>query len=389
METKKGNDLFYKDENYEVYSLDFGEWGGTTWFKNLKTKKQYEFSGSSPIINKLDNSYYVTLGKKILKIRDPQKMELSKEPYDYNKAVLEENYFRTGSNSLKGTETIYEYKNDDYFNPKFSFSTSFISNDKLFSIYKENNSTKIGNIENNNLISKYEFQKKIKPYNWRYDWRNPIQNNKSQTLQFSTEKNNEYGIIEINGNNLLVTTFKNSYKEKEFGETKVKEWVEKTFTYYFNNFDNLYLKDVDSVELKENPRDLTQSHKMSHYLLEGKEIETPRIYRKLENSIFKLNTMYYYDTNDKSVQLIEFEWGKNKNSFENDVDFSVLESTNKEKSVYEPKFIWLSKFLNSKLGKPNKSNIGNKSGNHEWKIENKVIKLQYNENLCELTMYKK
>jgi len=32
IKTKKGIDLFYEDENYEVYSLDFGEWGSATWF---------------------------------------------------------------------------------------------------------------------------------------------------------------------------------------------------------------------------------------------------------------------------------------------------------------------------------------------------------------------
>src|SRR5690606_3033429 len=31
--TKKGIDLYYEDDDYSVYSLDFGEWGGVTWFK--------------------------------------------------------------------------------------------------------------------------------------------------------------------------------------------------------------------------------------------------------------------------------------------------------------------------------------------------------------------
>ncbi|KQS88526.1 hypothetical protein [Chryseobacterium sp. Leaf394] len=389
IETKKAIDLFYEDNNYDVYSLDFGEWGGVTWFNDKKTNKQYEFAGSSPIINKLENAYFVTLGNKILKIANPQKMELSKEPYDYKKAVLTEDYFRQGSNSLKGAEIIYEYKNDDYFNPKFSFATSFISNNKLYHIYKDSISTKIGITEDNKLVKVYDFTKEIIPYQWSYDWRNQIQKNKYQTIQFSTKRDNEYGILEINENDILVTTFKNIFKENELGEAKMKQWFEKTFDYYFSNFHKLFLKDIDSIELKEDARDLTQNHKMSHYLLDGKDIETPRVYRKLENSIFKLNTMYYYGERDTSIQLIEFEWGKNKSSFKNEVDFSVAESMSKDKYVYEPKFVWLSEFLSAKLGNPITSKLGDKSGLQEWEIENKVIKLQYNTNLCELTMYKK
>ena len=80
IETKKGIDLFYEDKNYAVYSLDFGEWGGVTWFKDTKTNKQYEVAASNPIINKLENVYYITEANKILKIMDPQKLEISKEP---------------------------------------------------------------------------------------------------------------------------------------------------------------------------------------------------------------------------------------------------------------------------------------------------------------------
>jgi len=51
--TQKGSDLFYKDKAFEVYSLDFGEWGSTIWFKDLKTNLQYEMHGHAPIINKI------------------------------------------------------------------------------------------------------------------------------------------------------------------------------------------------------------------------------------------------------------------------------------------------------------------------------------------------
>ena len=390
IKTKKGEDLFYSDDNYNVYSLSFGEWGGVTWFKNNKTNNQYEFAGAKPIVNLLHNAYYITQGKKILKIADPSKMEFSKEPYSYKDAVLNEDYFREGSSSLKGAEIIYEYKNDDYFRPKFSFATSFIADKKLFSIYTDSISTKIGLVENHQLIPVYEFQKKIKPFKWNYDWRSPIQNNKYQTIQFVTDNQNEYGIIEISENNLTVTTFKNSYKEDVWSEKAMDEWFEKTFEYYLKTFDNLYLKDIDNLELKIKSTDLTQNHMMTHYLLKGRDIQTPRIYRKIEDTSLKVNTMYYYKTSDNSLQLIEFEWARNNNRF-NSIEEAVADSfkDSEYKSLYKEKFDWLSEFLNKKLGEPSK-NIKNKtSATQQWSIKDKVIELLYNDNLVEVTLYKK
>lgn len=37
VKTKNADDLIFEDEKFYVYSLDFGEWGGKTWFKDKKT----------------------------------------------------------------------------------------------------------------------------------------------------------------------------------------------------------------------------------------------------------------------------------------------------------------------------------------------------------------
>lgn len=86
VETKKGIDLYFEDNDYSVYSLDFGEWGGVTWFENKKTDKQYEIGATSPVINKLNSQYYLTTGISVLKIKDPRELDVSKEHYDYRKS---------------------------------------------------------------------------------------------------------------------------------------------------------------------------------------------------------------------------------------------------------------------------------------------------------------
>ncbi|MGV0827770.1 hypothetical protein ACTS9C_02595 [Empedobacter brevis] len=379
VETKKGIDLYYQDDNYEVYSLDFGEWGGVTWFKDKKNGKQYEFEASAPIINKLNNSYFITLENGILEIKNPQSLEESKEPYDYKKAVLQEKYFREGSYSLKGTKTIYKYKNDDYFNPKFSFATSFISHHKLFNIYKDSISTKIGIIENGNLKPVYKFKEQMIPIRRNYDWRQPIQNNTSQSFQFYTKEQNKYGIVDIQDNLLTITTFRNTYKESVLSKREMKQWFEYYFNDYFENFEKLKLDKVDSAEMKVMATDMTQNHKISHYLLDDKEVETPRLYRKYEEPELKLNTSYYYSPKEKIVELIQFEWTENKTTDK------WITSINEDNTNYKLKFDEISKYLIKKLGQPKLID----HGTQEWEVKNKVIQLVYNRNLVELTMYKK
>lgn len=213
--TKKGINLYYEDDNYSVYSLDFGEWGGTTWFKDKKTNQQFEIAATTPVINKFNDVYYLTGENSILKISDPRKLDLSEEPYEYEKAVLGEKYFREGSYSINGAEILFLKKDNEYLRPqqKFWFGTSFVLNNKLYHLYKDSLSTQIGTLMDNKLIPVYTFKSKIIPYTFDYDTRNRIQNNKYQSQQFFTENKNVYGIIEINGKGLNVTTFENLYKK--------------------------------------------------------------------------------------------------------------------------------------------------------------------------------
>ena len=379
IKTKKGVDLFYEDEKYEVYSLDFGEWGSVTWFKDRKNDKQYEFAASAPIINKLGNSYFITLGNQILEIKNPQLMGESQEYYDVNKAT-EDYDFRSGRYSLKNAKIIYEFENHDFFEPKSSFTTSFITNNKLYHIYKDSISTKIGVVENDTLNSVYEFKGKMKPLRWNYDWRLPIQNNK-QTFQFFKDDTN-YGIVEIENNKLLVTTFNNNYKETVLSEKEMKRWFENVFEYYFENFNKLKIKEIDAQEEKIKATNLTQKHKITHYLLDGKDVETPRIYRKYEGSELKLITSYYYSTKEKNIELIDFEWSENTNN--KSIEELIAKKLGGNK-LMKSKFEQISHYLIKQLGEPNPID----AETMEWKIKNMVINLSYNRNDTSLMIYKK
>ena len=220
----------------------------------------------------------------------------------------------------------------------------------------------------------------MKPFRLNYDWRQPIQNNK-QTFQFFKDDNN-YGIVEIENNSLLVTTFKNNYKETVLSEKEMKRWFENVFEYYFENFNKLKIKEIDAQEEKIKATNLTQKHKITHYLLDGKDVETPRIYRKYEGSELKLITSYYYTTKGKNIELIDFEWSENTNN--KSIEDWINESSEENKSI-KSKFEQISHYLTKQFGNPNPID----AETLEWKIKNLVINLSYNRNDASLMIYKK
>lgn len=388
IETKKGIDLYYDDKDYSVYSLDFGEWGGVTWFKDKQTSQQFEIGATTPIVNKLNNTYYLTAGKSILKIENPKKLDKSEEPYNYQKAVLDKGFHREGNYSTNGAEKIFEYENGDYFNPTFSLATSFISNDKLYHLYKDSISTKIGTVENKKLVPIHTFKSEIKPFHWYYDTRNPIQNNSFQSIQFRTDKDNVYGIIEIKHNKVNVINFKNLYQEPVFGEKKMNDWFENTFENYYSNFGVFTLDQIDKVEQEINATDITQKHKISTYRLDGRNVETPRIYRKIESDKLSLITIYYYSTDNKKIELVNFEWGKNRNKIQ-DIEDIVAEMANEEKEekLYKQKFDWISDYLKGKLEEPSSFKTDENGVEKKWEKDDKVIVLEHRKREVELTIY--
>ncbi len=388
VETKKGIDLYYDDKDYSVYSLDFGEWGGVTWFKDKQTGKQFEIGATTPIVNILEDSYYLTAGKSVLKIDNPKNLDNSEEPYVYQKAVLDERFRREGNYSTNGAETIFEYKNDDYFNPTFSLATSFISNNKLYHLYKDSISTKIGTIENKKLVPFYKFESVIRPFQWHYDTRNPIQNNNFQSVQFRTDKDSVYGIIEINKNDFEVTYFNNIYKERVFGEKKMNNWLVDIFDNYYSNFSALNLNRIDKIEQDINATDITQKHKISTYRLDGRDVNTPRIYRKIESDELRLLTIYYYSQDEKKIELVKFEWEKNRNKNQSIEDLvTSMSREEKEETLHKQKFDWLSYYLKGKLGEPNSYKSKKNGAEQKWTKDNKIVVLEYSQRDVELTIY--
>jgi hypothetical protein len=198
IETSEPDDVIYEDKNYYVTCLDFGEWGNTTWYKDKISGKEFEIASSGDVVNYIDSAYYITSGLKILKIKNPFELKQCDSSYYYKTIKIAE--FAEGTNSIIGTETVYEdttYSEWDFKEPKLFIGTSFIANNKLYHLCVDNSKTYIAKLENGKFIPVQKIGNKFLIFDWSYSYRCKIQNDNSQLLKFNTKNQNLFGFIEI------------------------------------------------------------------------------------------------------------------------------------------------------------------------------------------------
>lgn len=175
----------FKDEIYNIYSDCKGEWGGTIFFENNKTKEVFETYSSCPVVvNKIKKEYYVTnngmYSSNVLKISEPTKLHKSK--LNLNESE--------GSKYDQGVEEILNI--DDV-----NIATSFVNQDQLFYLYSDKNNVFIGFIENRKMKPRYKFDFNFYPH------LNQTLDDGKQLLTFYIPSSKENGILIIDHNNFF------------------------------------------------------------------------------------------------------------------------------------------------------------------------------------------
>lgn len=137
----------FKDNKYNVYIIDNGEFGGTTFFQDKTTKEVYEINSTPTIINKIDSSYYLTSSgtfvvdyAHVIKIINPTKLQKSRLEFGRH----------SGSHYNKGAEIILDTTG-------LCISSSFVFKKKILYIYTTAKGTYLGEISNGKMKSFYKF----------------------------------------------------------------------------------------------------------------------------------------------------------------------------------------------------------------------------------------
>lgn len=366
LETQKVPEIIFKDKNYTISSNTPDRFCYSIRFKDHKTGQQYGIYTENPMINQVNNAYYLTSTNYILKIPDPRKMEIAgqsnSERYCSSQHI----------DSIKGAELQYKNSTSSMF--KSSIATSFVVKNQLYHLYSEDGSTKITVLKNNELVPVFELKDDIFPYREHYDKMNFAPGNNYQTLRFSTNDPYTSGMIEIDRNKFNIITFRNKYREPILGEPYTKAWVEKNFMDFYTHFNTLSINQIDRIEQKENILNLSQYKTCGDTFLESCD---DRVYKKIERKYVHLLTSYHYDPQNKLVNFIEFEWVlQSRATVHEEDDIRVLESLNSNK-IFHSKFDWLYSFLKQKLGDPVTG--GADSSYAKWKIGKQTIELSCRE----------
>jgi len=201
-EIAKVDDLIFEDDKFYIYSLDFGEWGGIIWFKEKNTGNEYYVEGSTPLVNRVDTTYYLTTFYEVLKIENP--LQLNKCNFD----VLYENFERRGKEYYRygdpvGYSIIYNDTTHPYFTPNFVFIykprivNSFVWKNELFHIYEADSITYLAKIENNSIKPIQEIGKRL------FFYRYLNVNDKNELLKFRTKDEQLSGLMEVVDNKIF------------------------------------------------------------------------------------------------------------------------------------------------------------------------------------------
>ena len=368
----KTDDLIFEDSDFYIYSLDFGEWGGKTWFKDKKTGIQYVLESTTPLINKIDNTYYLTNSFQVLRINNPK--ELTK----CDKDVTYENIQKTGKNyswysQSKGYEVVYEDENVDSF--PFTYHprivSSFVFNNELLHIYETDTASYLSRIVNNKIQPFEKILDAAKFFNWYYSYRCKNLNSTDELLKFKTKNDQVYGLTTIKGDKIYATYLVNDteLKPQTLGKEKSNGIFENRLKSILADFKKLTLRDIESKEKKWKTFDVTPNHKIGigdSWNPNKYDIDINKSYVVVEDSIISNSIMYYATKKTDLVRAVTINWEKTQISR---IEFGNEKSASE---VFLTKFNDLVLILTNELGKPNSINEKKKNPSFTWTTQNTI-----------------
>ncbi len=370
-ETKKADDRVFEDDNFYVTFLDFGEFGGTLWFKNKQTSIEYEIASGTPVINKLHGKYYVSTTKKVFEIENPEM--LNKAASDSTYEIIEKKKWSMGSKSTKGAKVIY-IDSSYYRDPEFYIATSFLMNNDLYFLTVDSNVVYLAEIKNGKAINNETILRNSRVYKMHNSYRQNPNQLPNQLLQFSSTDSRLSGFIEIDKKNIKVHYIKNLETAPLIGKRKAESTFIDRLDFITEEIGNLSLKQIDSLELLLKASDATPRHKISigkdsYPNKENYIIESPKVYKTIEDSTLTLLTNYWYTKPDMSVKAFTCEWER---TFENAYGIYTNNDAPELNDSYQDRFNNIYSHLIKIYGSPTGSRKNSNGQYFSWQQKNNL-----------------
>ena len=367
-ELEETDDLIFEDEKFHVYSLDFGEWGGKTWFKDKKTGIEYLIESTTPLINKIDTTYYLTSSHQVLKIENPLQLNKCDDDVSYKNIRENGKYYSWYGESI-GFDVVYKDTTYNYFD--FSYHprivSSFVLEKELLHIYETDSATYIAKIENGSMKIIQEIGGKLDFYNWYYSYRCKNLNGNNELLKFCTKDEQLFGLMEVVGNKIFMYYFSNKAElsPKSIATEKADSIFVSRFNLILSNLGNLQIKRIALEESKWKSFDITPNHKISidesYYPNPNKyKIDTWKSYLIQEDSLISNSIMYYATKENDLVRVVSIDW-------DDEMALMGVELEKLTMEAFEKKLNFLEGCITQKVGKPIKKEKNKNHTKMEWK----------------------
>lgn len=346
----KTGDLIFEDDNFKVFSLDFGEWGGKTWFKEKSTGQQYILEVTTPLVNKIDSTYYLTNSFQVIKIKNPRLLNKCTDD------IMYENIESSGkSHSWYGESKgfVYTYKDStvNYFDFNFHphIVSSFVLDNKLLHIYETDTAIHIARHKGYSIIPIQKIAENISFYNWHYSYRCSNLNGNNELLKFRTKNEKTFGLLELIDHEIYVTYFKNKalLVPRLHGTEKADSIFVDRLTTILPEFHNLKLNTIDSLEQTWGSFDITPNHNIgvvNSWNPNNYRLDTCRSYLVKEDSIFSNSIMYHGTKENNSVRVVSIDWEYERNLMSSDSDEHA-------KKTFDNKAEYLIDYISENIGK--------------------------------------
>jgi hypothetical protein len=145
IETEKQSALIYEDDDYQVFTINHGEWGKFTWFSNKHNGNQYVMDDCG-FVRRIDDTFFVVSRARISSVSTSQLAQSLTAPISYREAAnkymfYKDSAFLTNDSTPRFVNPIERFSLTDYnyfsrYEGDTLFIGSYIAGDTLFLLTK-------------------------------------------------------------------------------------------------------------------------------------------------------------------------------------------------------------------------------------------------------------
>lgn len=378
-EIDKTDDLIFEDEKFLVYSLNFGEWGAKTWFKDKRTGKEYILEATTPLVNKIDTTYFLSGSFMILKIENPLLLTECTDDITYENMGSTKKYY-TWHGTSTGIDVVYRDTTkigSSGYGYKSHIVTSFVFNNELLHIYETDTAIYIARHEKHKIVPIQKIAGDLAFFEWYYSYRCSNLDGNNELVQFVTKDKQVYGLLEVIRNEIHIHYIVNKavLRPAILGAAKADSIFIERLNIILPSFDNLQQTTIDAKEQQWGSFDITPNHQIGlgdELNPNNYKIDTCRSYLILEDSIISNSVMYFGTKKDTLVRVVSMNW-----EYERDLDNPQSEA--QAKLTFDNKSKFLIDYISKNVGKIKRSNKSKDSIDMTWKTSSgTTLYLWYN-----------